>query len=65
MTVCVHITYSITAGPVSGQDDGLMSIGVLPSFQASCLQFTLETANFLAKKDQGNFLEQATLFKDI
>lgn len=32
MTVCVHITYSIAAGPVSGQDDGLMSIGVLPSF---------------------------------
>lgn len=32
MAVCVHITYAITAGPVSGQDGGLMSIGVLPSF---------------------------------
>lgn len=32
MTVCVHIIYAITADPVSGQDDGLMSVGVLLSF---------------------------------
>lgn len=50
MTVCVHVTHAITTCPVSGQNDGLMSIGVPPSFKASCLQFTLETANFLAKK---------------
>lgn len=37
--VCVHITHAITAGPASGQDDGHMSVGVLPSFQASHLPY--------------------------